>query len=183
MGSQYAEEALGANQTKSQQSIARATIALWQAGRDGRLEFVAEGLRDLVAEQDLVAITARRMSRLNLAGILLWLGDMRDLRQSRREHRSTSVIRIRQRRIRGGSCRRSEVHCSPGHLDRGETLIAAVLDLPSRLGRDEACAEAAEIKVDFGDIDSAASLLDLGSFQARRAVRQPRGRWARTSPR
>ena len=69
---QYAEEALRANQTKSQQSIARATIAMWQAGRDGRLDLIAEGLRDLVAEQDLAGhYRYAGITRLNLAGVLL----------------------------------------------------------------------------------------------------------------
>ena len=177
---------LRANQTKSQQSIARATIAMWQAGRDGRLDLIAEGLRDLVAEQDLAGhYRYAGITRLNLAGVLLWLGDVRDAASTAaRAQVDLGGFASGSAEYAAAVAAEAKSVARLGHLDRAEALIAAVLDLPSRLGRDEACAEAAEIKVDFGDVESAASLLGPGrSLQACRAVRQPRGRWACASPR
>ena len=162
---QYAEEALRANQTKSQQSIARATIAMWQAGRDGRLDLIAEGLRDLVAEQDLAGhYRYAGITRLNLAGVLLWLGDVRDAASTAaRAQVDLGGFASGSAEYAAAVAAEAKSVARLGHLDRAEALIAAVLDLPSRLGRDEACAEAAEIKVDFGDVESAASLLGLGA--------------------
>ena len=74
-----AEEALRAGLSSSQQSVAKATIAMWEAGREGRLDKIADGLRDLAARQDVAGHQRYAgITRLNLSGVLLWLGDSQE---------------------------------------------------------------------------------------------------------
>jgi len=136
---------------------------MWQAGRDGRLDLIADGLRDLVAEQDLAG--HRRyagITRLNLSGVLLWLGDVRDAAsEAARAQVDLGGLESGSAEYVAAVAAEAKAVARLGHLDRANALIAAVLELPSRLGRDEACAESAEIRVDFGDVEEAASLLDM----------------------
>ena len=72
----FAKDALRAGSlTSSQRDVALATIAMWDAEHEGPLDSIADGLRDLAIRQSREGHHRYAgITRLNLAGVLLWLG-------------------------------------------------------------------------------------------------------------
>ena len=72
----FARDALHAGSlTSSQRDVALATIAMWDAEHEGPLDSIADGLRDLAIRQSREGHHRYAgITRLNLAGVLLWLG-------------------------------------------------------------------------------------------------------------
>ena len=68
--------ALDGDLSVSQRYVAQASLALWEASEEGDLLEIADGLRELAAQQERDGRSRYAgISRLNLAGILLWLGE------------------------------------------------------------------------------------------------------------
>ena len=167
-----AEEALRAGLSGSQQSVAKATIAMWEAGREGRLDMIADGLRELAVRQDMAGHHRYAgITRLNLSGVLLWLGDSKE---------AADAAARAQVDLGGRSLGSAEFAAAAGaeasalaHLgndQRADAVLRAALEIPSRLGRDELYVEFAKLKAAFGDASDAETALAMVVSQGSEAV-------------
>ncbi len=149
------EKALETDLTPTQRNLATATIALWEAEHEGNLDTIADNLRELAVRQDRAGHQRYAgVTRVNLAGILLWLGDTVD------------AVRIAARaevdlgapgspEYVAAVAARATGLAQLGRLDEAVNALRAVMDSGSRLDRDEAAIELAKILVHFGAVDEA----------------------------
>ena len=135
----FAKDALRAGSlTSSQRDVALATIAMWDAEHEGRLDLIADGLRDLAIRQSREGHHRYAgITRLNLAGVLLWLGEPKE-----------AILAAGQAQVDlGGRAVGSPEFVSAiaseasawaqiGRLDHAEAMLQSALEIPSRLGRE-----------------------------------------------
>ena len=152
-----ARSALDGDLSETQRYVAQASLALWEASEEGDLLEIADGLRRAGAQQEHDGRSRYAgISRLNLAGILLWLGEASEaVREAGTAETalggraSDSLERVSATSIKAvalaqrGGCRR--------RID----AIATASDSPSFITRDELAVEAARISVEFGDAEDA----------------------------
>ena len=149
--------ALDGDLSLSQRYVAQASLALWEASEEGNLVEIADGLRELATKQER---DGRRryagISRLNLAGILLWLGEASEaVREATAAEAalggraSASLERVSATSIRAVAL------AQQGRLPKALDVIATASDSPSFIARDELAVELARISVEFGDAEVA----------------------------
>ena len=135
---------------------------MWDAEHEGRLDLIADGLRDLAIRQSREGHHRYAgITRLNLAGVLLWLGEPKE-----------AILAAGQAQVDlGGRAVGSPEFVSAiaseasawaqiGRLDHAEAMLQSALEIPSRLGRGEVYLETAKLRADFGDAEGAAIALD-----------------------
>ena len=158
-----AEEALRAGLSSSQQSVAKATIAMWEAGREGRLDKIADGLRELAVRQDVAGHHRYAgITRLNLSGVLLWLGDAQEAADAAaRAQVDLGGRSLGSAEFAAAAGAEATALAQLGKDERAHALLRAALEIPSRLGRDELYVEIAKLKANFGDASDAATALAM----------------------
>jgi DNA-binding SARP family transcriptional activator len=175
-----ATAALDADLADSERSVAIASGLVREAQREGNLADIADSFRALATQQELdghsryAAITS-----LNLAAMLLWLGDPREaLRCAVRaevafEASPSSVERVSAQAARATAL--MQLSCR----DEAERVMRAAETAPSVLARDEAAIEIARIHCDYGSLpraEESIQRLDPKTLPAGYA-----GAWAATS--
>ncbi len=141
----------------SQRYVAKASLALWEASEEGDLPEIAEGLRELAAQQERDGRSRYAgISRLNLAGILVWLGETAEaVRQATTAEAAlggranSSLERVSATSIKAVAL------AQLGKLPQAIDAIANAIDSPSLITRDELASELARISVEFGDAEIA----------------------------
>ena len=152
---QTVEQALVTNLTPTQLDLAQAMIALWDAEHEGNLDEIADGLRELAVRQDKAGHHRYAgVTRVNLAGILLWLGEPSDAVATAAraeldlgEPETTEYVSAVAARATGIA--------QIGRLDEATDLLRMATEMGSPLHRDEAAIELAKILVHFGSIEAA----------------------------
>ena len=177
------EKALETDLTPTQRNLATATIALWEAEHEGNLDTIADNLRELAVRQDRAGHQRYAgVTRVDLAGILLWLGDTVD------------AVRIAARaevdlgapgspEYVAAVAARATGLAQLGRLDEAVNALRAVMDSGSRLDRDEAAIELAKIL--FTSVPSTKrrrSSVVLSHLSQRRPSRVCGSSWVVTSP-
>ncbi len=160
---QRAEEALGAGLSASQRMVAKATIAMWEAGREGRLDKIADDLRDLAVQQDLAGHHRYAgITRLNLSGVLLWLGEAQEAADAAaRAQVDLGGRGLGSAEFAAAAAAEASALAHLGQSEGAERLLMTALQMRSRLGRDEVYLEVARLKADFGDANDSAAVLGL----------------------
>ena len=159
----HAEQALRAGLSSSQQRVAKATIAMWEAGREGRLDEIADGLRELAVHQDLAGHHRYAgITRLNLSGVLLWVGDAREAADAAaRAQVDLGGRALGSAEFAAAVGAEATALAQLGQSQRAEALLRSALEIPSRLGRDELYVEIAKLMAAFGDAADAATALAM----------------------
>jgi DNA-binding SARP family transcriptional activator len=173
-----ATQAMRCELTRSQRLIAKATVALWEASREGDLESIAEDLRILAAQHAREGHRRHAgISRLNLATALLWIGDAGDALAAANTadmdlagSDSTSVERV------SALVARARALAHLGQAYEAECTLLRADGTRSPIGRDEAALERASILSDCGPVEEAlAALARVDPAQLRSGYR---GFWA-----
>ncbi len=159
-----ARAALESELRPSQRYVALASVALLEASEEGDLNEIADGLFALAASQERDRyLRYAGISRLNLAGILLWLGDAEQalIQGGKAElnlggKSNTSVERVAATAIRAVAL------AQVGHLAESMDVLAQASARPSHLTRAEVAAEASRIGAEFGSVADAEAALRQG---------------------
>ena len=165
---EFAKDAIEAGRlTTSQHDVALATIAMWQAEHEGPLDSIADGLRDLAIRQSREGHHRYAgITRLNLAGVLLWLGEPREaIRAAGQAQVDLGGRAVGSPEYVSAIANEASAWAHIGHLDRAERMLLSALEIPSRLGKGEVYLETAKLRADFGDAQSAATALDQAAAQ------------------
>ena len=151
------EEAL----TPTHRYIALGNLALVQASQEGDLQRIAESLRSLANDQQREGWSRYAgVSRLNLAGVLLWLGDASDaLRQASlaeallggRAHGSVERV--------SATMMVAAAVAQLGQLGDSRAIASSASQAGSLLASAEVSLEAARIEAEFGTADAAGEWL------------------------
>ena len=152
-----ARSALDGDLSETQRYVAQASLALWEASEEGDLLEIADGLRRLARQQEHDGRSRYAgISRLNLAGILLWLGETSEaVREAGSAETalggraSNSLERVSATSIKAVALAQS------GRLQQAMDAIASASDSPFFITRDELAVEAARISVEFGAAEEA----------------------------
>ena len=137
--------ALDGDLSLSQRYVAQASLALWEASEEGDLLEIADGLRELAAQQERDGRSRYAgISRLNLAGILLWLGETSEaVRQATTAEAalggraSTALERVSATSIKAVAL------AQQGRLPHAMEAMATASDSPFFITRDELAVELA----------------------------------------
>ena len=157
-----ASMALGHELTQTQRYVAQATVSLWEAAHRGDLVVIANGLRELAIHQEAAGHTRyASISRLNLATVLLWVGDPREAiaiateaEDGLRASGSSDV------EIGAATCARAVAIAHLGRIDEARRAFDGISSTSSVVARTEARLEMARMHGDFGDADEALASLD-----------------------
>jgi LuxR family maltose regulon positive regulatory protein len=152
-----ARSALAGDLSETQRYVAQASLALWEASEEGDLLEIADGLRRLARQQEHDGRSRYAgISRLNLAGILLWLGETSEaVREAGSAETalggraSNSLERVSATSIKAVALAQS------GRLQQAIDAITNATDSPFFITRDELAVEAARISVEFGAAEDA----------------------------
>ena len=155
-------EALKETLSPSHQYVALANLALLKASQEGDLLEIAESLRRLADDQQ----TDRRsryagISRLNLAGVLLWLGDASEALREASEAEALLGGRTHESVERVSAT--MMVAAAVGQLGRlanSRAITASATRVGGLLATAEVCLEAARIETEFGSAEAAREWLD-----------------------
>jgi DNA-binding SARP family transcriptional activator len=149
------EKALQESLTPAQRNLATATVALWEAEHEGNLEAIADNLRDLAIQQSRAGEKRyAAVTRVNLAGILIWLGRPREAIQTGALAEVTLGEPGNPEYVAAVAARATGI-AQLGRLDEAVGLLSPLLDTGSVLDRDEAAVELAKILVHFGSVNAA----------------------------
>ncbi len=159
----FAQAALTAGLPLSQRRIAEASVWMWRAARDGNLEAIADDLRHLALQQDRDGHHRYAgISRINLAHVLLWIGDAADaMEQATQAQVDLGGRRSASAEYTAALAAQATSVAQLGRLDEARSILEGALDWSSALGRDEALLELAKIMSDFGDASDANAALSL----------------------
>jgi ATP/maltotriose-dependent transcriptional regulator MalT/DNA-binding SARP family transcriptional activator len=141
--------------------VAEAMLALSHAGLDGDLVDAAEALRRLAGDQERAGLRRYAgVSRLNLAGALLWLGDAEEaLRESERAERLLGG-RERQTVERiSATMSLAVAHAQLGHIDLARKTVDSSHPPRSSLAGSEMALEEARLELEFGSASRASRAL------------------------
>ncbi len=143
--------------TPPQRYVALANLTLMQASQEGDLLEIAESLRRLAADQEREGRSRYAgVSRLNLSGVLLWLGDAADaLREASlaetllggRAHGSVERV--------SATMMVAAAEAQLGRLAESRAITSCAAPAGSLLANAEVCLEAARIETEFGSADEA----------------------------
>lgn len=157
-----AKAALRQDLTPTQRDLAEATVSLWEAAHQGNLALIAEELRALGSRQDREGLRRyASISRLNLAIILVWVGDPHEAlsvatRAANGLQQSTSSD---AERAAAASARASAL-AYLGRIDEASRLLEGAASTKSAVARTEAMLELARVQGEFGDLEGALGALD-----------------------
>ncbi len=135
---------------------------MWEAGREGPLDSIADQLATLAGQQDIAE--QRRyagITRLNLSSVLLWLGDAAEAAHvASRAQVDLGGRSVGSAEFVAAVAAEANALAHLGETERARRLLVSALDVPSRLGRDEVYLERARLEVEFGDASLARSALE-----------------------
>lgn len=157
----YIMEALAHDLSPVQRYIAQANLALLQASQEGDLRDTADSLRALAADQERTG--QRRyagISRLNLAGVLLWVGDASEALREGALAEDLLGGRGRETIERLSATMIAAVaKAQLGNLTEAREAVANATDAASSLGVAEVGFETTRMEVEFGSWERAEAAL------------------------
>ena len=155
---ELASRALGGHLSPAERQVAEATVAVSSTQIEGDMAAVADFLSELAVVQDAAGhIRYAGITRLNLAGILLWQG---------RPHEAGEVAARAEVDLGSSSSSpewvaatavRASALIQLGHVDELERIGSLVEQATTPTARDEAAAEAARLFGDYGSLEMAES--------------------------
>ena len=108
---------------------------MWDAEREGPLDAIADSLRDLGVRQSRDGHHRYAgITRLNLSGVLLWLGEPREAILAAQAQVDLGGRSVGSAEFVAAIAAEASALAPLGHLDHAEAMLRDVLDIPSRLG-------------------------------------------------
>ena len=155
-----ATDAMQGELTSSQRDIARATVSMSDAAREGDLVAIADELRLMAVRQEHEGHGRYAwISRLNLSHVLLWTGEAKEALQIARAGRGQyeSLLPEVEKVALAGALATALAYA--GDIRQAQRVIWEAAASGAVAARNEAFLELAMVLVDFGDIDEAQSAL------------------------
>ena len=151
-----AASALDTQLSEHERRVARASLLLQGAQREGNLAEVADALKQLAMEQELAGLKRyAAISRLNLASVLIWLGDPRGaIDEAVRAEVGLGASPADVEQVAAMSARATALAQLRRH-DEAALVMRHAQSVRSLLGRQEAALEVARTECDYGSIDRA----------------------------
>jgi DNA-binding SARP family transcriptional activator len=153
--------AIEAGLSEDQRHVAMAGVALREASDEGDLVEIADELRRLAARQERAGMTRYAgISHLNLATILIWLGEAPQALREATEAETALGGRSRVSLERAGAtATRAVALAQLGRVDDAIAMLESAWSGPATLASVELSIEAAGIHADFGAVEDAEAFL------------------------
>jgi ATP/maltotriose-dependent transcriptional regulator MalT/DNA-binding SARP family transcriptional activator len=158
----FASEALGSDLTPTQRYVAQATVWMWEVAHEGNFASIADQLRHLATRQDREGhVRYAWITRVNLAQLLLWMGDAeealrlaRDIEVSARDRSFPDLESV------AAVAAKATALAFLGRLPEASRELEVAASTRSVPARTEALLELTKIQIDFGDLSDATGSLE-----------------------
>ncbi len=174
---ELASQALGSTLSTAERQVAEATVVVSSTQDEGDLAAVADYLAGLALVQDAAGHARYAgITRLNLAGILLWQGRPREAgRVAARAEVDLGSSPSSPEWVAATVARAASL-IQLGHVHELDRVAALIEQATTPIARDEAAVEAARLLGDYGSLESAESAASRVGVSALAAGYQ--GAWA-----
>ncbi len=145
----------------AERTVAEASVAVWSTQQEGDLANVADYLAGIAITQDAAGhIRYAGITRLNLAGILLWMGRASDAAKvaGQAEH-DLRLAPSSPERVAATAVRIAAL-VQMGRSEELERMTTLIEDASTPVARDEAAVEAARLFCDYGSLLQGESAAD-----------------------
>jgi ATP/maltotriose-dependent transcriptional regulator MalT/DNA-binding SARP family transcriptional activator len=154
------EFALRGGLEDAERRVAAAARLVRDAQADGDLAEIADALRELANQQELGGLARyASISRINLANVLIWLGDPREALRAAVQAETALSEGSGVERVAALTARATAlVHL--GKMDEADLVLGAAAGSTSVLGRIEAYVERAMLEASYGSLPHAQTSLE-----------------------